>query len=142
MPLATAAELAGTVIVWEFENDQAGLYSPYSDKVSNYVEDQYEKDKNGVASLGKTDPLLKQYEVDFASMSQLNNQSNSQGKKQVQICIIYSIEHIHIYLQKIWGSWHNYTSHYCDVEQVSLLNMYIYIILYLTKLKFLGLLNV
>ena len=66
----------GHVIVWEFEADILGLFTPYSDKVSNYIEQEHVKDPtSNKINLGKADPLLKGFELDFPAKLQCGIQS-------------------------------------------------------------------
>lgn len=63
------------VIVWEYMGDIPGLYAPYSDKVSNYIEEQYNKNPLCTIELKNIDPILKSYDVDLTAKKQIHKAS-------------------------------------------------------------------
>lgn len=66
------------VIVWEYMGDIPGLYAPYSDKVSNYIEEQYNKNPLCTIELKNIDPILKSYDVDLTAKKQIHKATASQ----------------------------------------------------------------
>merc|ERR1712168_385768 len=63
-------------IVWEFQSDIPGMFSPFSDKVSNYLEQCYIL--NSKVNLQQIDPSMKEYSIDIGRMIQINNITSSQ----------------------------------------------------------------
>lgn len=61
-----------SVIVWEYGCDVPGLYAPYSDKVSNYIENKYAQDNTAEIILGNADATLNHYTIELANMVQVN----------------------------------------------------------------------
>lgn len=59
------------VIVWEYEADIPGLYSPYTDNVSNFIEKKYQN-KEKIVRLGQIDSKLQPFQIDFNKMEQLS----------------------------------------------------------------------
>ena len=59
------------VIVWEYEADIPGLYSPYTDNVSNFIEKKYQN-KEKIVRLGQIDSKFQPFQIDFNKMEQLN----------------------------------------------------------------------
>ena len=59
------------VIVWEYEADIPGLYSPFTDNVSNFIEKKYQN-KEKIVRLGQIDSKLQPFQIDFNKMKQLN----------------------------------------------------------------------
>jgi len=67
---------ANAVIVWLFETDLQGLFSPYEVNISNGIEDAFSKSPSESAfKLATIDHLSSNYEVDFTGMMQTNIQS-------------------------------------------------------------------
>ena len=61
------------VYVWEYEGDLGGLFAPYEDKMSNYIEDAFQKDPTEQnLQLGIFDHLFSNYGLDFNRMTQTN----------------------------------------------------------------------
>ena len=65
-------------IVWEYESDIQGLYAPFEDKTSNYIESQYSISQTQKVSLGNFDHALQDYEIDFRKMIQRNLTSRNE----------------------------------------------------------------
>lgn len=57
-------------IVWEFQSDIPGMFAPFSDKVSNYLEEQYTQN-NFMVDLQGIDPSLKDFSIDIGKMIQI-----------------------------------------------------------------------
>lgn len=61
-------------IVWEFESDFPGLFTPYDDNTSNFIEEQHSKvPQTQTFSLSTADHLLGGYVIDINSMVQTNS---------------------------------------------------------------------
>jgi len=69
---------ASNVIVWEFQVDIPGMFVPYSDKVSNHIEDKYAQNQTANVDLNQVEPVLKEFSVDLGRMIQTSNSSPTQ----------------------------------------------------------------
>ena len=66
---------AGSIVVWEVELFDSGLFTPYNECTSNAIEDIYRNTPHCCIKLGRLDPQLGQYELDLSNMEQRSNQS-------------------------------------------------------------------
>lgn len=74
--MAAAPSSTVNAIVWEYESDIQGLFSPYDENTSNYIEEQYSKvPRNEQFCLGTPNHLLADYDIDLTSMVQCNKRS-------------------------------------------------------------------
>ena len=75
-----SAVAAASTIVWEFQADIPGMHAPFSDKVSNFIEEKYSLNQNTLVDLQQIEPTLKDFSIDTGRMVQLNASNGSQRK--------------------------------------------------------------
>lgn len=68
--MATAGN-TDRVIVWEYEGDFQNMFIPYTDVISNFIEDEYKKNPTITNNrLPSSDPVLKDKIINFQTMKQ------------------------------------------------------------------------